>query len=219
MVDCTNVSKLENLILAGYMMEQLKMKRVVVLDCDDFPSSVRIANGETHYPLQICASPDSKVSIVTSELPIPVTHERQLARGLIAWARKQSIALIVTLYSRVLSADGVGEASASIDVCAAYSTESARQRIYHSKIELVENGSVDGLAAALLSEGSWNNFDVIALQITTGEFSHNSVVERSIQAIDVVLPEVKFDTSSLGMAENLDLGSAKGPASIERGRY
>jgi predicted ATP-grasp superfamily ATP-dependent carboligase len=100
LIDCTKSTSLENEQLLMYLMDELKMKRAVVLDCDDFPSTVRLSHGETDYPLQICSALGSKILILTSNFVVAVMHERQLARGLVAWARKQSLALIITLFSQ-----------------------------------------------------------------------------------------------------------------------
>jgi predicted ATP-grasp superfamily ATP-dependent carboligase len=189
------------------------MKPIVMLDCDDFSARIRVSNGKPNSSLQLFSSMNSKISILASDFAIPNTHEKQLARGLVAWAKKQTVALIITM-SAAPSGRGDLESlrTPSQDFLAAYSTESARQRIIQSKTDFIENGSIDGLSAALLIEGLWSNLDVIALQISTSERSSSEVAARTVQAIDLIIPEVKFDTTNFTITESLPLGLSKGPA-------
>jgi hypothetical protein len=95
------------------------------------------------------------------------------------------------------------------DILAAFSTESARRRILQSRTDLIPNGVLEGLPAALLAEGSWNNFDVIAMLIRAS-ISPKDIAERTIQAVDVIIPEVKFESDSVRHAEKLELGLSDG---------
>jgi predicted ATP-grasp superfamily ATP-dependent carboligase len=196
-------------------MAQLRMKPVVVLDCDDFPSTCRIIEGGPRFPLQICASLNSKISLLASDFIIPATHEKQLARGLIGWSRKLSMGLIISLsLSSQKEYAGKFEKIGG-DIRAAYSTESAKQRIIQSRTDVISNGIMDGLSAALLTEGSWNNFDVIALQVGLDSASPKEIAERTIQAIDIILPEVKFDSNFVQITEQLEPDLSEGSTGLE----
>jgi predicted ATP-grasp superfamily ATP-dependent carboligase len=215
LVDCTKSQGLHNQLVAKHLIEQLKMKPIVVLDCDDFPSTVKVTEGKPSFPAQIYSSINSKISLAASDFVIPRTHEKQLARGLIAWAKKQSIGLIISFgCMRQFTERGRESEEITTDISAAYSTESARQRIAQSGIEFIEDGSITGLAGALLSEGLWNNVDVLALQIKTESSTNRQIVERTIQAIDIVLPEVKFDISMIETRDKIEVDLNGDPANI-----
>jgi predicted ATP-grasp superfamily ATP-dependent carboligase len=217
LVDCTKSPGLHNQVVAKHLIEQLKMKPIVVLDCDDFPSTVKVIEGKPSFPAQIYSSLNSKISIATSDFVIPRIHEKQLARGLIGWSRKKSIGLIISFSNmRQIPMKSREEKETSTDISAAYSTESARLRISQSRIDFVEYGSILGLAGALLSEGLWNNIDVLALQIKTESSTIKQIVERTIQAIDVVLPEVKFDIGLIEPRGKIELDMNEDPASLEK---
>jgi predicted ATP-grasp superfamily ATP-dependent carboligase len=205
LVDCTKRVGLENEIVGRYLVEQLKMKPIVVLECDDFPSSCSIVDGRPQFPLLIYAAINSKLSILTSDFLVPTTHEKQLARGLISWSKKQSMALIISISLSSQERNSEGNEKIGSDIFTAYSTESAKQRIIQSRTDLISKGVVDGVPAALLTEGTWNNFDVIAIQITPPA-SPKEIAERTIEALDVILPEVKFDCEAAQMNEKLELG-------------
>ncbi len=218
LVDCTKSPGLHNQLVAKHLIEQLKMKPIVVFDCDDFPSTVKVIEGKPNFPAQIYSSLNSKICIATSDFVIPRTHEKQLARGLIGWTKKQSIGLIISFSDMRQSHIKTGEKkeATATDISAAYSTESAKQRIAQSGIDFVEYGSISGLAGALLSEGLWNNVDVLALQIKTESSTIKQIVERTIQAIDIVLPEVKFDISSVETRDKIELDLSGDRANIEK---
>ena len=206
MVDCTRSERLDNELVSRYLVEQLHMKPVVALDCDDFPSVSLIVEGRPNFPIQIFASMNSKLCMLTSDSVIPKTHEKQLARGLVAWAKKQSLALVVTMNA----SEKEGEISA------AFSTESSKQRIIQSKTDLMEKGSFEGLASALLNEGAWSSLDVIALKIRTDSISPQEIAEKTLQAIDIVIPEVKFDMTSILDLQKPELGVSGSSTSIEK---
>jgi predicted ATP-grasp superfamily ATP-dependent carboligase len=214
LVDCTKHLGLENESVGNYLKEQLKMKPIVVIDCDDFPSNCRIAQGGPRFPVQICASLNSKVSALLSDFVIPETHEKQLARGLIGWCKKQSMALIITFTASNQSRNAERIGGSAGDVSAAYSTENAKHRIAQSRTDMIQNGILEGVPAALLTEGSWNNFDVIALQITPQIGTPKEIAEKTIQALDVVLPEVKFESEAARFDERLELDLSKGSSSL-----
>src|SRR5579863_6232668 len=123
---------MQNELVAQYLIEQLKMKPVVVLDSDDFISECRIKEGRPDFPLQIYASMSSKLSLIASDFVIPKTHEKQLARGLIGWARKQSIALIMAMSPL----DESFATKQGPEVSAAFSTQSAKERLAQSRTDL-----------------------------------------------------------------------------------
>ncbi|MHB1908181.1 MAG: PAC2 family protein [Nitrososphaerales archaeon] len=208
LLDCTRSERLDNELVSRYLVEQLRMKPVVALDCDDFPSVSLIVDGRTNFPIQIFASMNAKLCMLTSDIVIPATHEKQLARGLIAWAKKQSLALIVTMNASEKEKEG--------EISAAFSTESSKQRIIQSKTDLMEKGSFCGLASALLNEGAWSSLDVIALKIRTDSISPEEIAEKTLQAIDVVIPEVKFDMTSMLDLQKPELGLSGSSTSFEK---
>lgn len=217
LVDCTKSPGLHNQLVAKHLINQLKMKPVVVLDCDDFPSTVKVIEGKPSFPAQIYSSLNSKISIATSDFIIPRTHQKQLARGLIGWTKKQSLGLIISFSNmRQYSIRSLGDEVATTDISAAYSTESAKQRIAQSRIDFVEYSSISGLAGALLCEGLWNNVDVLALQIKTESSTIKQIVDRTIQVIDIVLPEVKFDIALIESRDKIELDLSGDSANIEK---
>ena len=213
LIDCTRKDGLENELVAKHLIAQLKMSPIVVIDCEDFPSFTQIVSGKPNFPVQIYSSVNSKISLLKSDFTIPKTHEKALARGLIAWVRKQSIGLIITLTPLGSSE---GKSDDNRESSAAFSTESSRLRIVQSRIDLIKNGYVDGFSAALLTEGSFVNMDVIALQLQAHGSSPKEIAEKSIQAIDVAIPEAKFDAGSLQLIETLDPRPSEGSTSIEK---
>jgi predicted ATP-grasp superfamily ATP-dependent carboligase len=91
LVDCTKRAGLENEIVARYLIDQFKMKPVVVLDCDEFSFSVSHRRRRAPVPIQIYASMTCKLSVLKADVKIPSSHEKQLARGLIGWSVKEAV--------------------------------------------------------------------------------------------------------------------------------
>jgi uncharacterized protein len=77
-------------------------------------------------------------------------------------------------------------------------TDRARQMIRDHGLHVLEFGVVPGVSGALLNEGRWNNFDLIALLVEAyQDVPDAKAAAAMVEAIDDLLPQIKIDVSPL----------------------
>jgi uncharacterized protein len=192
LIDCISGPHHENLRVGRYLIEQLNMEQIAVIESDSFPVISTVYKSKPHFPMRVYANQSSKISVIISDFTPNQVVTRSLGKSLISWAKNKSIALIITSYQ-------VPTHELRSDVGAACSTTNARLRVEQSRIDQIDFVRLAGLPAVLLNEGNWMGMDVIALvlQASTSTRKEPTVAERIVQGIDVLLPEIKFDMGKL----------------------
>jgi uncharacterized protein len=67
-----------------------------------------------------------------------------------------------------------------------------------SGVHVLEFGVVPGISGALLNEGRWSNFDLIALLVEAYQGIPDAKAAAAVvEAIDALLPQIKLDVSPL----------------------
>jgi uncharacterized protein len=212
LIDCTRTANGDGPIEGSFLVDQLGLELIGVIDSDEFPPVGTVINSKPNFPMRIYADTESKIAVISSDFG-PSEHVlRPLGRSILAWARRQAFSLIITTCWS-------GPSELGGDIAGAYSTENARLRLEQSRISYVGRAQVFGLPAILLNEGSWGNMDVIAIITSspTGA-SQLSTSEKIIAGIDVLLPEVKFRSfaPSLDKDEQIALSTRQSSAKTDR---
>ncbi|MGI0090915.1 MAG: PAC2 family protein [Nitrososphaerales archaeon] len=188
LIDCTDGHTYENSRVGRYLIEQLNMEHIAVIESEVFPAISTIINHQPNFPMRVYANQSTKIACLVSDF-IPIqAAEKPLGKALVNWAKSKSIALIITSFQ-------VSAHQIEVDTAGACSTNNARLRLEQSRIDRLESLRITGLPAALLNEGNWTNVDVISLvlQSVPSGRSVPSITERIVQGIDVLLPEIKFN--------------------------
>lgn len=191
LIDCTSTSSMDRSNLASRLVSHLEMHIAAYVECDSFPTFSTVIDNSPHPPMRIYSNPASKIGLILSDFVPAPEVEKPLGRSILTWAKSKSIGMVVT---SVIGRDDLIEG----DLAAIGSTSNCKRRIEYSRIEQVEHLRLTGIPAVLLNEGSWTGFDVIALVIKHQITNSSSVVqesmeERIIQGIDVILPEMKLN--------------------------
>jgi uncharacterized protein len=154
---------LANAIASECLIHSLKTEFVAVIDSPAFPPLSIIKNAMPNFPARVYANEELKLAIFVTELNLDSAMFRPVANMMIDWALDSNCDLII-------SAAGIpyeeGEdAKESPPVFAVGSTPSALKRAAEAGIPPVLNGSVSGIPAILLNEGTWRNYDVLVLLV------------------------------------------------------
>ena len=155
---------LTNAIASECFVHSLKTELVAVLDSPGFPALSIIRNTTPNFPARIYANEDLKLTIFASELNLDQSMYYSISKIVLQWAVENECELIISAAGMPASeedADQVTEAQ----VYAAASTEQSLKRLANAGVPQLSNGSVTGIAALLLNEGVWMNFDVIVLLV------------------------------------------------------
>ncbi len=143
-------------IASESMIHTSKFELVGIIDSDIFPPISVIKDGKPNYPSRIFVNEDLKVGIFLSYLTLDQSLHRTVAKTMLKWAKKHKIGLIV-------SSVAVKSQKGSEEVMGIGNTDSARAKIKEAGLKVLENGTIPGIPAILLNEGSMTDQDVIVI--------------------------------------------------------
>jgi len=143
-------------IASESMIHTSKFELVGVIDSDIFPPISVVKDGKPNYPSRIFVNKDLKVGIFLSYLTLDQSLHRVAAKTMLKWAKKHKIGLIV-------SSVAVKSQKGSEEVMGIGNTDSARAKIKEAGLKILENGTIPGIPAILLNEGSMTDQDVIVI--------------------------------------------------------
>jgi len=166
---------LTNTIASQCFINSLKTKLVAVLDSPGFPGLSIIHNAKPTFPARLYANEDLRLSIFVSELNLDQTMHYSISKIILQWAIENECELIISAAGIPISENTVVSSAAELKtekvnedethVFAAASTTRAVGRLANAGVPALSNGSITGIAALLLNEGLWMNFDVIVLLV------------------------------------------------------
>ena len=143
-------------IASESMIHTSKFELVGIIDSDIFPPISIIKDGKPNYPARIFVNEDLKVGIFLSYLTLDQSLHRVAAKTMLKWAKKHKIGLIV-------SSVAVKSQKGNEEVMGIGNTDSARAKIKEAGLKVLENGTIPGIPAILLNEGSMTDQDVIVI--------------------------------------------------------
>ncbi len=143
-------------IASESMIHTSKFELVGVIDSDIFPPISIIKDGKPNYPSRIFVNEDLKVGIFLSYLTLEQSLHRTVAKTMLKWAKKHKIGLIV-------SSVAVKSQKGNEEVMGIGNTDSARAKIKEAGLKVLEHGTIPGIPAILLNEGSMTDQDVIVI--------------------------------------------------------
>ena len=143
-------------IASESMIHTSQFELAGIIESDSFPPISVIKDGKPNYPTRIFVNEDLKVGVFLSYLTLDSSLHRTAAKTMLKWAKKHKIGLIVSSVA-IKSPKGNGE------VIGIGSTDSARAKIREAGLKVLENGTIPGIPAILLNEGSITGQDVIVI--------------------------------------------------------
>ena len=143
-------------IASESMIHTSKFELVGIIDSDIFPPISVVKDGKPNYPSRIFVNKDLKVGIFLSYLTLDQSLHRVAAKTMLKWAKKHKIGLIV-------SSVAVKSQKGNEEVMGIGNTDSARAKIKEAGLKVLEHGTIPGIPAILLNEGSMTDQDVIVI--------------------------------------------------------
>ncbi|MDX1595750.1 MAG: PAC2 family protein [Nitrosopumilaceae archaeon] len=162
-----------------------------VIDSDSFPPVSLIKDGKPNYPTRVFVNEELKIAVFSSYLTPNETLHRDIAQSMIEWAKKHKISLIISSVA-VKSSKGIDE------IVAAGSTESARNKLKESGLQVLEHGTIPGIPGMLLNEGSMKDQDVVVVLFqSTGQGPDFKSSAELCMAMTKLVPGANCDITSL----------------------
>lgn len=189
---------LANAIASECLVHTLKTELVAIVDSPAFPPLSIIRSALPNFPARVYANEELNLAMFVSELNLDVSMFRPAARLMLEWALDSNCDLVVSA-SGIPYEEGEAAADASRpDVYAVGSTPQALKIAAEAGIPPALSGSVTGIPAILLNEGSWRNYNVIVLLVkvvrTAPDFKAGAAVAEALARI---APGAKCDVPTL----------------------
>ncbi len=186
---------LANTIASECLIQSQKAELVAILDSTSFPALSVVRGGRPGFPARVYANEAQGLAVFVSELILDPSLHKPVANKMFDWAQQSGCELFI-------SAAGVPYESqdpqAAPQVYAVCSTKHASEMASAAGIVVLENGSVSGIPAVLLNEGSWRNIDVIVLMVRVlkdaPDFRAGAAVAETLSKL---LPSMSCDVGSL----------------------
>jgi uncharacterized protein len=158
-----------------------------IIDSPSFPPISIVKDGKPNYPTRIFVNEDLKVGVFLSYLTLDQSLHKAAAKTMLKWAEKHKIGLIVSSVA-VKSKDG------SEEVRGIGNSDSAREKIRAAGLEVLDHGTIPGIPARLLNEGSMSGQDVIVIIFyTDGKGPDFKSSVQICDAMSKLIPGVSCD--------------------------
>ena len=154
---------LANAIASECLIHSMNTEFIAVLDSPLFAPLSVIRNSIPNFPARIYVNEEIRLGIFVSELNLDASLYRPVANTMLDWAITNGCELIIS--SAGIPYEGANSGDSEPEVYATASTKVAMQKFEAAGIKKLANGSVGGIPAVLLNEGSWRGFSVIVLLV------------------------------------------------------
>ncbi len=150
-------------ITATYLVEELGLAQVGVMDSPRFPTLSVVEHGEPLNPVRVYAGRCGPAHVVVflSEFQPSPELVRPVSEALLQWARQHKCASIVTPEGLVMEEEPAFDGD--LDVFAASSTPDGRHQAVDAGATLFQEGIVAGVTGVLLNLGKRDQFQVTGI--------------------------------------------------------
>ncbi|MDE1860986.1 MAG: proteasome assembly chaperone family protein [Candidatus Micrarchaeota archaeon] len=174
--------------MAGsYIIEKLGMEYIGYIDSDAFPPIAAIHGGMPMFPARLYKDDKYKIALVISEFVIPSDVIYQLSRELLAFVRKNRIAMVISL-------SGMPAQKQSTNAFIASPNAGLVDKAAKQGLKKIDEGVVAGVGAILMTNSE--QFNVI---------SANILVEVNPQLMDPKYAEIAIEGLNKIIGTNIDL--------------
>jgi uncharacterized protein len=188
---------LANTIASECLVHSLKTELVGIIDSPVFPPLSVIRNAMPTFPARVYANEELRLGMFVSELHLNPLMFRSVARLMLEWALNSNCDLIVSAAGLPYE-EGMAADTSKPEVYAVGSTTAALKIAAEAGIPPMINGSVSGIPAILLNEGSWRNYNVIVLLVKVLRDAPDFRAGAAIaEALARLAPGAKCDISAL----------------------
>lgn len=191
-------------IVANYLVTQLKLKQIAVVDSDTFPTVSMIKNGTPNSPVRVYAGDvnegGDKLVVFVSEFQPPPHILKELGKTIMDWVEDHKCRMIISPEGLSTKQSGriLNKEESSSQVLGVGSTPEARDMLRANDIDIFEGGVIVGLSGILLNEGVNRLFDVITLlSEASSEFPDARAAAAVTRAINKLVLKDSLDIKPL----------------------
>lgn len=132
-------------LAAGYLTDKMSFKQIGYIETPALVPMAMVLNSEIRFPLRVFADKANNMFLIESELPIPHKQIFNIADAISDWAKQMGV-------KRVVCMEGIGTGKAPKDgkVFGIGNSKIEDAFLKKNNVELLKNGIIVGLAAAVL---------------------------------------------------------------------
>lgn len=198
-----------NAIASECLIRSSGTELFAVIDSPEFPPLSIISNSMPHFPARLHVNEGLKVAFFISEFNIDPRMQSTMGKKILEWAMQNECKLIVSAAGILGPKQNSGENTSTIseqNIFAVTSTPSAANIAKANNFIQLQSGTIGGIPATLLNEGSLLGLDVIVLLVNTmpdaPDFRASALISN---AVTKLVPGLSCDIASLlGEAETVE---------------
>ena len=190
---------LVNSIASECLMRTTGTRLFGVIDSSDFPAVSVISKSMPQFPVRLHVNDSLKVAFFVSEFNIEPAMQQKLAKLILNWTLQNKCKMIVSAVGMTGKEDSDKESdSDEKPVFAIASTTTAAKIIQENGFSQLRTGTIGGIPAVLLNEGSLLGLDVIVLVVNNTLDGPDFRAAATISnAISKLVPGLSCDIGSL----------------------
>jgi uncharacterized protein len=135
------------MIACNYLIEELDLEQTGHIQTDGLPALAPFRNGRPYHPTRLHSRPDIDVTVLTSELPVPLHATEVFGRELLDWILDRDIDEIAIL----LGVSGLRNVERSDGIYYVASPDYIERRLQTAEFAPLAGGFFDGITASLVS--------------------------------------------------------------------
>lgn len=198
-----------NAIASECLIRSSGTELFAVIDSPEFPPLSIISNSMPHFPARLHVNEGLKVAFFISEFNIDPRMQSTMGKKILEWTMQNECKLIVSAAGILGPKQNSGENTSTIseqNIFAVTSTPSAANIAKANNFIQLQSGTIGGIPATLLNEGSLLGLDVIVLLVNTmpdaPDFRASALISN---AVTKLVPGLSCDIASLlGEAETVE---------------
>jgi uncharacterized protein len=199
-----------NAIASECLIRSSGTELFAVIDSPEFPPLSIISNSMPHFPARLHINEALKVAFFISEFNIDPHMQSAMGKKVLDWARQNGCRLIISAAGILATTQDKGDNASVIPeeqrIFAVTSTPSAAKIAKANNFIQLQSGTIGGIPATLLNEGSLLGLDVIVLLVKTmpdvPDFRASALISS---AVTKLVPGLYCDIKSLlGEAETVE---------------
>ena len=189
-------------IVANFLVNNLKLKQVGIIDGPAFPSISVVKDGIPNHPMRLYAGEQicndgkcNQIVICVSDFVPPVSVTKDLVDCIFDWAKEKGCTSFIV--GEGFSIPQKNQDKDSI-VYGVSSTEASKDWINNAKVTPFEFGTIGGFTGVMLNQGRLRSVNVLGLLAEVEEDIPDALAaSKIIEAIDKLLLEIDLDPKPL----------------------
>jgi predicted ATP-grasp superfamily ATP-dependent carboligase len=147
-------------------LHSINTQLIATIESPLFSQLSVVRNSIPYFPVRIYANEELKTSIFISEISIDPSLYFLIGTTMLNWAKDNGCDLIISSGNVVNPPEQANPSSSKeYSIAGIGNTVGARNRLKDAKISLLKNGTVGGIPAVLLNQGSELDMDTIILLV------------------------------------------------------